>query len=98
VLTDDGAIAEQVRRIFPGGVDKAIEIVGAATVKDSMQAIKTRGEIVAIGLLGGSATLEQFNLLGDLPNSMKLSFFGSGTLGSPDTPPLDDSPLNWIAQ
>jgi len=98
VLTDDGVIAEQVREIFPAGVDKAIEIVGAATVKDSMQAIKNRGEIVVIGLLGGSTTLEQFNLLGDLPNSVKLSFFGSGTLGSPDTPPLDDSPLNWIAQ
>jgi len=98
VLIDDGAIAEQVRSIFPDGVDKAIEIVGAATVKDSMQAIKNRGEIVVTGLLGGSTTLEQFNLLGDLPNSVKLSFFGSGTLGSPDTPPLDDSPLNWIAQ
>jgi len=98
VLIDDGAIAERVRKIFPAGVDKAIEIVGAATLKDSMSAIKIRGDVVVIGLLGGSTTLEQFNLLGDLPDSIKLSFFGSGMLGSPDMPSLNNSPLNWIAQ
>jgi len=98
VLTDNGEISEQVRNIFPDGVDKAIEVVGATTLKDTVLAIKNWGEIVLVGLLGGSTVVEQFNLMGDLSNSVKLSFFGSGIFGTTDMPPLSDSPLNWIAQ
>ncbi|NOX76700.1 MAG: zinc-binding dehydrogenase [Gammaproteobacteria bacterium] len=98
VLIDDGNIADQVRNIFPDGVDKAIEIVGAETLKDTVLAIKNWGEVVVVGLLGGSTIVEQFNLMGDLSNAVKLSFFGSVMLGTPDMPPLGNSPLNWIAE
>ena len=50
-----------------------------------------------IGLLGGPPIIESFNLMGDLPNTVCLSFFSSGLLGSP-TLPLDSSPLNWVAE
>lgn len=98
VLIDNGEIAEQVRKIVPQGVDKAIEVVGAATLKDTVLAIKNWGEVVVVGLLGGSTVVEQFNLMGDLSNSVKLSFFGSGMFGTEDMPPLSDSPLNWVAR
>ena len=98
VLIDNGEIADQVREIFPDGVDNAIEVVGAATLKDTVLAVKNWGAVVVVGLLGGSTIVEQFNLMGDLSNSVKLSFFGSGIFGTTDMPPLSDSPLNWIAQ
>jgi NADPH2:quinone reductase len=97
VFIDDGEVAKQVRELYPEGVDNALEVVGAATVKDTMQAIRLWGQVVVVGLLGGAPVLSSFNLMGDLPNTVKLSFFASGLLGS-DALPLHESPINWIAE
>ena len=96
VVIDDGAIHEKVKAIAPAGVDNAIEIVGAATVKDTLKCIRAWGQVVVVGLLSGPPVLDSFNLMGDLPGTVKLSFFSSGILGT-EKLPLDDSPLNWIA-
>ena len=54
------------------------------------------GEVVVVGLLGGPPILNNFNLMMDIPNTVKLSFFNSQMLGS-DALPLRDAPLNAIA-
>lgn len=97
VVQDNGSIHEEVRKHFPQGVDKALEVVGAATVKDTLKAVRHWGQVCVVGLLGGGPVIENFNLMGDLPNTVKLSFFSSGLLGSAQMP-LTDSPLNWIAK
>jgi len=97
VVIDNGAIHESVKSVLPGSIDNAIEIVGAATLLDTAKCIKPWGEIVVVGLLGGPPILESFNLMMDLPNTVKLSFFNSQLLGS-DMLPLKDSPLNMIAE
>jgi len=97
VVIDDGNIHEKVRKIFPSGVDNALEIVGAVTVKDTLKAVSAWGEVAVIGLLGGLPVIESFNLMGDLPNTVKLSFFGAGILDTPELL-LKDSPLNEIAK
>ncbi len=97
VLVDHGEIAEQVRSLVPEGVDKALEIIGAATLKDTLKTLRHWGEVAVIGLLGGPPVMENFHLMADLPNTVKLSFFSSGLLGSTQMP-LDKSPLNWIVQ
>lgn len=97
VVIDDGAIQEKVRAIVPQGVDNAIEVVGVATIKDTLKCVRPWGEVVVVGLLSGPAVLESFNLMGDLPGTVKLSFFGSGILGT-DALPLKESPLNIIAE
>lgn len=97
VLTDNGNIHERVKSIAPKGIDNAIEIVGAATLSDTAKCIKPWGEVVVVGLLGGPPVLKSFNLMTDLPNTVKLSFFNSQLLGTDDLP-LKDSPLNMIAE
>lgn len=97
VIIDDGKVGEKVRAIYPDGVDKALEIVGASTVVDTMQAIRSWGEVAVVGLLGGAPIIENFGLMSDLPSSVKLSFFQSGMLGS-DVMPLEESPLDWVAE
>lgn len=97
VVIDDGSVHAQVREIAPEGVDAAIEVVGASTVKDTLKAVRPWGQVAVVGLLGGPPIIESFNLMGDLPNTVRLSFFSSGLLGSP-TLPLDSSPLNWVAE
>ena len=96
VVIDDGAIHETVKAIVPMGVENVIEIVGAATVKDSLKCVRPWGQVVVVGLLSGPPVLESFNLMGDLPGTVKLSFFSSGLLGT-NALPLSESPLNSIA-
>lgn len=96
VIIDDGDIHEKLKAIIPEGVDKAIEIVGVATLKDTLKSIRPWGQVVVVGVLSGPPILESFNLMGDLPNTVKLSFFSSGLLGT-ESLPLIESPLNLIA-
>jgi NADPH:quinone reductase-like Zn-dependent oxidoreductase len=97
VLLDNGNIHESANAIVPKGIDNAIEIVGAATLLDTAKCIKPWGEVVVVGLLGGPPILKSFNLMMDLPNTVKLSFFNSQLLGT-DILPLKNSPLNMIAE
>lgn len=96
VVVDKGEIAQELRNIFPDGVSNALEIVGAATVKDTLKCVTNWGAVTVIGLLSGPPILEKFNLMGDLPNTVNLSFFSSGILGT-EKLPLNEAPLNLIA-
>lgn len=96
VVLDDGRIHDRVLALQPHGVDHAIEIVGATTLLDTASCIRRWGEVVVVGLLGGPPILNQFNLMTDVPNTVKLSFFNSQLLGS-EALPLSDAPLDAIA-
>ena len=97
VVVDGGEIARQIRELVPAGIDAALEVVGAATLRDTIKALRPFGAVNVIGLLGGPPVLEQFHLMQDLPGATRLSFFPSGLLGTPALP-LHDTPLPWIAQ
>ena len=97
VIIDDGEIAGAVREIFPEGVDKILEVVGGSTLKDSLKTVKNWGEVVVIGLLAGTPKLDDFHLIGDLPSSVKLSFFSSRSIGA-EPLPIGNSTLNWVAE
>ncbi len=96
-LLDDGALAARVRELVPDGVHNALEVVGAATVRDTLKAVRHWGQVAVVGLLSGPPVLESFNLMGDLPGTVRLSFFSSGLLGS-EVLPLSESPLSWVAR
>jgi len=95
VVIDTGAIASEVRAAVPQGVDLALEVVGASTVRDTLKALRPFGHAVVIGLLGGAPVLESLDLMNELPQATRLSFFGSGMLGTPALP-LSDAPLTWV--
>ncbi len=96
-IIDKGTIHEEVRALVPEGVNRALEIVGASTLRDTLQGVRPFGHVALIGLLGGPPVLENFSIAGELPSSVRLSFFSSSTLGTPELP-LDDAPLPWIAE
>jgi NADPH:quinone reductase len=97
VVIDNGEVHASVKSIVSEGIDNAIEIVGAATLLDTAKCIKHWGEVVVVVLLGGPPILKSFNLMMDLPNTVKLSFFNSQLLGT-EVLPLRKSPLNMIAE
>ncbi|CAG9214010.1 Alcohol dehydrogenase [Paraburkholderia caribensis] len=96
VIVDDGAIAEQVLDTQRGGLDAALEIVGAATLRDTMKTVRPFGAITVIGMLGGPPVLEQFNLVADVPPAARLSFFPSQLFGT-EALPLTNTPLKSLA-
>jgi NADPH2:quinone reductase len=96
-IVDRGRIEEDVRRALPEGVDAALEVVGATTLRDTIKVLKPFGAVTVVGLLGGPPVLENFHLMQDLPNATRLSFFPSGMLGTPALP-LTDAPLRAIAE
>jgi len=97
VIIDDGNIAEKVRAIFPEGVDCALEVVGIATIRDTVKTVKHWGQVCVVGVLSGAPVLDNFDLHSDLPNTVKISFFSSGLLGSSQML-LTDSPMKWITE
>jgi NADPH:quinone reductase-like Zn-dependent oxidoreductase len=97
VLVDTGAIGESVREIAAEGVDAALEIVGASTLRDTIKTLRPFGAVSVIGLLGGPPILDRFHLMQDLPVATQLSFFPGVVVGTPAMP-MQDSPLPWIAK
>ena len=47
IIIDNGNIKEQVKDLFPNGVDKVLELVGTRTLKDSLKCIKLEGSYVS---------------------------------------------------
>jgi NADPH:quinone reductase-like Zn-dependent oxidoreductase len=56
IFIDNGIVAEQVKVVFPRGVDKVLELVGTTTLKDSRRELLRRGLAFA-GTMG--AALQQ---------------------------------------
>lgn len=76
-LIDNGTLSEQVHSVFPEGVTKVLELVGPATLKDSMKCLAYHGTICSTGILGKKGVLESFDPIKDMPNGIYLSSFFS---------------------
>jgi NADPH:quinone reductase-like Zn-dependent oxidoreductase len=72
VLVDDGAVASQVRRLFPEGVDLALELVGTPALPDTLRALRRRGVACFTGMLSNEWTVKDFYPIGYLPNAVRL--------------------------
>lgn len=91
VLIDDGALAG---RIEP--VDAVLELIGNATLRDSLACVRPKGRVCLAGFLGGLAPVPDFDPLSDLPSGVELSTFASAfVLGEPAFP-VSDVPLQEI--
>jgi NADPH:quinone reductase-like Zn-dependent oxidoreductase len=89
VLVDDGQLPTN-------SVDAVVDLVGNATLRDSLRCARPGGHVVQLGFLGGLAPVDAFNPITDLPTGVHLSFYGSAfVLGSPAYP-LDEIPFTDI--
>ena len=86
VLVDDGDVAGQVRRLLPDGVDGAVELVGATTLKDTLAAVRAGGTVCFTGMLSDEWTIPQFYPMDWLPNGVRLTAY-SGEAA--DLPPAE---------
>ena len=75
VLVDNGSIAHKARSICPNGFDRVLELVGATTLLDSLQAVRRGGIVCMTGILGGKWILSEFHPMGDVPTGVKLTTY-----------------------
>ena len=75
-LVDDGDVAAQVRRIIPGGVDTAVELVGTPTLPDTLRATRVHGVVCFTGMLSNRWTVRDFYPIDYLPRGVRLTAYG----------------------
>jgi NADPH2:quinone reductase len=82
VVLDNGNVSGEVRKIYPNGVDKVLELIGTRTLKDSLKCIAPKGVVCMTGILGNEWTMKDFTPMGDIPSTGKLTVYMSdeGTL------------------
>lgn len=74
VLIDDGEISAKVRAPFSA----VLELVGAATVRDSLRCVVPKGTVCVSGMQSGEWVVDRLDLFGDLPNRARLCVYGGG--------------------
>ena len=86
VLIDTGEIAGDVRRIFPDGVDKVLELVGTTTLLDSLQCAARLGSVCMTGMVGNAWEFDRFSPMGAIPHTVNLTTYSGGSREFIDTP------------
>lgn len=75
-LVDDGTVADQVRELFPDGVDAALELVGTPTLPDTLAATRVHGTVCFTGMLSNEWIVPDFYPIGYLPKGVRLTAYG----------------------
>ena len=75
VVIDNGSVQEQVRKLYPDGVHKVLELVGTRTLKDSLKCIAPKGMVCMTGILGNEWTIKEFTPMGDIPSLGRLTVY-----------------------
>jgi NADPH:quinone reductase-like Zn-dependent oxidoreductase len=93
-VIDEGAVADRVRQLVPGGVDRAVELVGRlATIEDSLLAMRPRGVLSLVGFLGD----EWDYGLPWPPSTVRLTMYSSDTLTTATATPVLQSIVDRVA-
>lgn len=75
VIIDNGEVKEQVRKIYPQGVNKVLELIGTRTLKDSLKCVAPKGMVCMTGILGSEWTMKEFTPMGDIPSLVRLTVY-----------------------
>jgi NADPH:quinone reductase-like Zn-dependent oxidoreductase len=89
VFIDSGTLEDQVKTIYPDGVDKVLELVGTKTLLDSLRCVNSRGIVSMVGIVGNEWTLNGFNPMEGIPSNVCLTSY-SGTAQDFIETPLND--------
>ncbi len=86
VFIDTGILEDQVRAVYPDGVDKVLELVGTATLLDSLRFVKPHGIVSMTGIVGNRWTLDGFNPMEGIPSNVCLTSYSGTAEDFMDTP------------
>jgi NADPH:quinone reductase-like Zn-dependent oxidoreductase len=89
VFIDTGVIAEQVREVYPRGVDKVLELIGTTTLADSLRCARQRGIVCMTGMVGNKWSFDNFSPMDTIPTAVSLTTYDGGP-GDFMLTPLED--------
>lgn len=75
VFIDTGSIAEQVREVCAGGVDKVLELIGTTTLKDSLRCARQGGIVCMTGIVGNKWSFDDFAPMEAIPTAVCLTSY-----------------------
>jgi NADPH:quinone reductase-like Zn-dependent oxidoreductase len=75
VYIDTGLIAEEVKTVFPNGLDKVLELVGTTTLKDSLRCAKQGGIVCMTGIVGNKWSFDDFAPMEAIPTAVSLTAY-----------------------
>lgn len=75
---DDGEIAGAVQRVWEGGADKVLELVGTTTLADSLAAVREPGIVCMSGMVGDRWSLADFAPMDVIPTGVSLTTYSGG--------------------
>ena len=90
-------LSARIRKVYPGGIDAVLDLVGNRTILDSLAMVRPDGRVCLAGFLGGGAPIAAFDPLFHLPSGVHLSFFASAFMFGTKEYPLSGIPLQKIA-
>jgi NADPH:quinone reductase len=79
VLIEDGTLGSQLKALYPPGVTKILELIGPATLMESMNLLSQHGIVCVTGILGKKATIDNFYPIKDIPSGVCLTGFVSNS-------------------
>ncbi|MDE6367880.1 MAG: zinc-binding dehydrogenase [Muribaculaceae bacterium] len=86
VITEGDDFVKRFLAKYPAGVTKVLELIGAATLHDSLRVTATHGIVCHTGLLGGVYGIKNFDPIKEIPSGVYLTGFYSNT---PTQPQID---------
>ena len=75
VFIDNGAVAKDVRRAYPKGVDKVLELIGTTTLEDSLHCAREGGVVCMTGIVGNKWAFESFAPMEKIPTAVCLTSY-----------------------
>jgi NADPH:quinone reductase-like Zn-dependent oxidoreductase len=89
VIIDTGNIAGTLRKTWPEGADKVLELIGTTTLEDSLLCAREGGVVCMTGIVGNKWTLDDWNPMESIPSGSYLTAY-SGGLGDFINTPLTE--------
>ena len=75
VIIDNGSVAEEVRKIWPEGADKVLELVGVTSLKDSLASVARGGICCMTGMVGNAWAFKDFEVMAAIPTAVCLTTY-----------------------
>jgi NADPH:quinone reductase-like Zn-dependent oxidoreductase len=75
VFIDTGTLAADVKKVFPAGVDKVLELIGTTTLKDSLGCAKQGGIVCMTGMVGNQWSFDNFAPMEVIPTAVCLTSY-----------------------
>ena len=77
VVAEGNGFARRFLELYPEGATKVLELIGAATLRESLRVTAVHGVVCHTGLLGGVYSLKDFDPIKEIPSGVYLTGFYS---------------------